>query len=343
MVFNPISLIRQLFEPRSIQVAIDPRPSSEKAKDFYYGEDILLPKANTGKRITKLSFKPYNQKQTFACGAFAASHARLIYENRETEPAVWYRSRTNYPGAGMYLKDVLKLASKASEERFNVEYTEQAFNAMPLKELFDNDRDTKYQYAQINPYDADAVWSAVSNGFPVIIAFYATNKEWVEEMYEREWTTVNLAPVRHYVTVLPNSNHEKDGKEWVSVVDSSPSNGFALRHLTKDFIKKRMYLGGGFYYPATSAPAKKVKSNPTQRVEYGQRNSGVITLQSMLNELGLMQSLHITGYYGNITARAVLTWQLANLVNADKEQLKAWEGKYWGPSSINRVKELYFN
>lgn len=340
-----ISFFKQLMSERYIDVVPDPRPSSEKAKDYIYGEDFLLPKGTSGKRVTRLPFKAYDQGGTSACGAFSAAHARRLSEGEVTFAPQWYRSRTNYAGEGMFIKDVLKLMAKANavgEIRAPARLTEDFVNMLPFVDLFNNTRDEYYEYTQIREYDVDAVWDAVGNGHPVLITFYATKNEWVEEMYEREFTTLLSAPVRHYVIALPNSNHTKDGHEWVSVIDSSPHRGFSLRQVRKDFLKKRMYLGGGFYYRVNRRKSK-VKLIPDVRCEYGQRNVAVANLQTFLNQVGLVSKDHITGYYGNITAKAVLDWQLAMIPSSEVSpmRLTEWQGKYWGPLSINIAKKLY--
>lgn len=336
-----IEILKQIFQPKFRDALVDPRTQVEKNKDYKYGEDILLARGSTNKRIKKLPFVAYKQGGTSACGAFSASHARKLVEAEDTFAPIWYRSRTNYHGEGMFLKDVLKLAAFADKvvapKEVPAKFTEQWANNLPPIDLFVNERGLGYEYIQINAYDADAVFDAVSNGHATIIGFYSTLNEWDEEMIPKDVTTLYSAAVHHFVVCLPNSTHEKDGFEWVSIVDSSPQKGFSLRHIRKDFLKQRMYLGAGFYYKIDTKE-KKVSSVPTTRVEYGQRNDGVLELQKFLLQLGLVNKNHLTGYYGNITAAAVLKWQLANIQDPNTAKLK---GYYWGPKSITTANTLY--
>lgn len=342
---NIFSLISQLFEKKTNSIAVDTRASVDKAKDYYYGEDISLPTGDENKRIKKLPFKAYDQGGTSACGAFSAAHMRKLTDGNDTDPLPWYRARTNFAGQGMFIQEVLKSAALADIMplvKRNIRLTEDLANSYAPTELFKNSRKDKFEYFQIEPYDEDAVWRTVSLGIPTLITFFATNSEWDEEVVLKDVTTLWTAPVRHYVVALPYSNHMHDGHEWVSVIDSAPNKGYSLRHVRMDFLAKRMYLGGGFFTASTTKKSK-VTSFPVLACEYGQRNINVTTLQTFLNQLGLVSKEHITGYYGNITAKAVLNWQLKNISSPKltDRQLIDWEGKNWGPASINFIKANY--
>lgn len=339
-----LELLKQLFGPKFRDAVSDPRSALEKSQDYIYGEDVLLGQGSKNKRITKLPFGPYNQWRTSACGAFAAAHLRRLMEGKTTFPPIWYRGRSNYSTPGMFLQDVLKMAALADEvnppSSVPFKYNEDWANSLPPVELYQNRDKNSYEYVQIKAYDAESVFEAVGNGIPTIIGWFSTIAEWDEEMIPKDKVTLFTAPVRHFVVCLPNSVHTKDGYRWVSVVDSSQAKGLSLRHIREDFLKQRMYLGGGFYRKVTRR-AKKVSEIPAASVEYGVRSSDVIKLQKFLYELGLVSKEHITGYYGNITAKAVLQWQLNNLKDANITQLNNWKGYYWGPASIKTAKNLY--
>lgn len=348
LITSPVTLyklFRQLIGEKISFVAEDTRSYKEQEQDYRYGDDIILPRGNTSKRITKLPFEAYRQYYTSACGAFAAGHARRLFEGTVTYPVQWYRTRINFANEGMFIQDVLKLMARASEVKPPKEIpklTEEYANAMPWMDVFNNDRADKYEYTKIEPYDANAVFDASSNNYPVLIAFYSTKEEWAEEMTPWDVVTLYTSPVRHYVIVLPNSYHIKDGTEWVSVIDSTPNKGFSLRHISKEFLMKRMYLGGGFYYPV-SKKKKKVTALPTKLCTFGERNLNVLALQVFLLEEGYMVEKHRTGYYGPITSKAVLEWQITNIKDYEIPKLIELEGKWWGPLSVKAAKLKYPN
>lgn len=346
-------LIQQARSPKFSSIAPDPRTEKEQSKDYIVGIDVALPygigSPHGAGRIEALKFQPYDQGKTSACGAFAASHARLISEDVENFALSWYRSRSNYPDQGMYLKDVLRLAAKASATPISAKYknfkpNEEEANKIQLKNLFKKERDTKYEYAKIQPYDVDSVLKAINSGYPCIVSFYSTLDEWDYEMVPKDAVILATAPVRHYVTVIPNSFHRWDDSTWVTVVDSSPHKGFSIRHLSIDFLKERMYLGGGFYYLVTTTKSD-VTSVPKERCEYLEKNTKVEKLQLFLREEGYLDAKHITGYYGDITKAAVLKWQKAHIPKSvvtplDLDEL---DGRFWGPASIDAAIKKYPN
>ena len=259
----------------------------------------------------------------------------------------WYRSRTNFKGEGMYLQDVLKMSAQADntiapDGAPTDQFTETWANSVPLLDLFNNKRKDEWEYIQIAPYNANGVWDAVSNSHAVVIGFYSTLKEWDFEVIQKEVTTLFTAAVHHFVTCIPNSIHEKDGYEWVSVVDSSLYKGYRLRHVRKDFLEKRMFLGAGFYRKILQpAPIVPVAANLS--CSYGEKNIAVVRLQKMLLDLGLLDPTSQTGYYGNLTASAVLKWQLANasLFITNPIELTRLAGRYYGKQSVDAAKKLY--
>lgn len=317
----------------------DVRTVEEKSRDYVYGQDLQLPGGSPSKRIKKLPFEAYDQQRTSSCGAHAAAHARRLETREVTFPLVWYRSRSNFPKTGMFLKDVLELLAHAktylAPANIPQRLTEEYANAMELQDVM-ADKDRTREYFSIKPYDANAVWEAVSNGFPTVISFYSTIREWGEEMVPMDEVWPSTARVRHYVVALPNSVHSREGYEWVTVVDSSRQGGFSMRHIRKDFLEQRMYHGGGFVR-ATTLKVTKPKDLPTRNCAYGDKSEAVLALQKYLVTQGLMEERHTTSYYGNITAKAVLQWQLDSIVGINVAELIYLEGKHWGPLSVKAV------
>lgn len=320
-------------------VHADVRTVEEKSRDYVYGQDIQLPGSAVGKRIKKLPLVAYNQGKTLACGAYSAAHARRLEKNEEIFPLVWYRTRSNYPGGGMFIKEVLELIAYANKFPFPTnlpeELTEDYANNLQLVPVITS-KDATREYYYIKPYDAEAVLEASTAGHSVLISFYSTEREWDEEMYPQDTVVPLTARIRHYVIVLPNSVHSQDGYEWVTVIDSSHHKGYSMRHVRKDFLEKRMFLGGGFVTRVKSKVTKP-QQLPTRQCQYGQSNEDVLELQKFLVTQGLMSSVHTTSYYGNITAKAVLAWQMDNIKNTNLGELLSLEGKHWGPLSIKAV------
>lgn len=323
----------------------DIRTVEEKSRDYVYGVDIRLPASAISKRIKKAPFEPYDQQQTSACGAYSAAHVRRLERRETTFPLVWYRARSNYGLPGMFLKDVLEMAAYADTflEPANLPsmLTEDYASSMPYTPVISN-KDKTREYFYIKPYDVEGVWEAVSNGHPTVISFYSTVGEWTEEMIPTDTVWESTARVRHYVVALPNSIHERGGHEWVTVIDSSRQGNMSLRHIRKDFLAKRMYIGGGFVTTVKTSTTKP-KTLPTHGCQFNDKSTAVLELQDYLVSQGLMDTKHRTSYYGNITAKAVLKWQVENIKNVNIAELMYLEGKHWGPLSIKTVIDKHTN
>lgn len=338
------NIISYLFGPKFHDVAPDPRSQDKKDQDHKYGLDVAAGAIKVGEKIQNLPFQPFNQYQALSCGANSAAHGRRLENGEVVSPVVWYRSRSNYSDGGMYLQDVLRLEQKAKgvpySEYPNEHYGSEAVaNKVPNIIEFDVQRDRDYGYVQINPYDGRAVFEAVSSGYAPTISFFATINEWnYQELRLKDSISLWYAPVRHFIKALPNSVYEKDGDLWLTALESSPQGGHIRREVSMQFLTNRMYIGGGYVYKKEVIPPAPATTIPDQRCNYGQRSQAVLLLQKYMYEKGRMAKQHQTGYYGPITAAAVLKWQFEFM--PEYPNLAALQGKWWGPASIEKVKKV---
>jgi len=77
---------------------------------------------------------------------------------------------------------------------------------------------------------------------------------------------------------------------------------------------------------------------PQQQAVYGEDNSNVAVLQRKLAKLGYFTHF-VTGYYGDITAQAVLAFQKDNQV-ASLLDLIWLRGRSFGPKSVEKINSL---
>lgn len=77
----------------------------------------------------------------------------------------------------------------------------------------------------------------------------------------------------------------------------------------------------------------------TKSLSYGQSSSDIKSLQDILRFEGLFNNAS-TGYFGPVTATAVLAFQKKYKVSSDKE-LNALQGKKVGPLTLKKLNELY--
>jgi hypothetical protein len=244
----------------------------------------------------------------------------------------------------MFLQEVLRMEQKAKTVDYSAypnesHTTEAEANRIPNIVEFDEKRDEEYGYVQIQPYNAYAVLEAISAGHAPTVSFFATLTEWsFAELVPREKLSLWVAPVRHYVKALPNSVYKKGGDYWFSALESSPYGGHNRREIPLRFLAERMYLGAGYVYKKDVPKPKPATTMPDERCEFGQRGNAVLKLQTYLFEKGRMARQHLTGFYGPITAAAVLKWQLEHLpTSLNVAELR---GRWWGPASIQKAREI---
>lgn len=109
-------------------------------------------------------------------------------------------------------------------------------------------------------------------------------------------------------------------------------------------IKGLVYVRSTMPKPVIPTPEPAVPSAPkykfTQKLQFGSRGTEVAKAQELLQRLGCFPaSVKPTGYYGLVTKKAVLAFQLKyNLDNP--VSLNAWGGAYWGARSIAKANEL---
>jgi len=78
---------------------------------------------------------------------------------------------------------------------------------------------------------------------------------------------------------------------------------------------------------------------PTSKCKIGDTSPSVLNLQKYLANKKYLNPEHCTGYYGVLTSKAVLIWQLERWQQFDGgvKELLELEGKYWGAKSVSLV------
>jgi len=334
---------------------IDTRPQKEKRKDLV-ADEVMLPRSATPFIETEpreLTATVYSQEQTSSCVPHGFLTA-LEYEGLIPVGAISqlraYRKRANFPNPGSGAVDmwnkILDGQSPLQEAPVTPRMTEAMANAMqlikgdPLIKPFRYFSFDKLYYYTKNTQDNYRVAVAVASGKAVPIFIFATYDEWA-----REWVTVrtkglkgNEAEVSHCVTIIPYGTFVKNGKRWFTIHDSAPFGGYHKRHVEFDefFMERGFYAGEVFPIEAPVTPPILLPVLPTALCKRGDRGNPVRDLQTYLISNGYLEPQYNTGFYGRLTADAVLWWQLERWDKFDVKipQLLAWKGEYWGHGSI---------
>lgn len=268
------------------------------------------------KALGAIKYSIRNQKQTSSCGAHAGELALSILTNQLHEQAFIYRNRANYKNEGMYHYDIGNiLVNKGACLSQDIPKDEKVYNDYVItdeisKEALDY-RINSYVVFSDDEYTIDDIAYVVNDlKMPLILFVYWNGKEWSSEKPGAigELKTQD-AQYHHYVTVLPNSAYKFKGTKFVIIQDSAHFGGFAIRHISEDFINKRMYTA---LYPLE---LKKKEGKPKvytfeQDLKYGDKGEEVIRLQKALKSLGFFPSnIECTGSYLGITRQAVKDFQ----------------------------------
>ncbi len=338
----------------------DSRPVVQQEKD-YSTQEI----ASTGvgvevfknKQIKKFSIAEFNQWYVGSCVPHGFI-TQLIYEGVITEEQAKgmflrvYRKRFNYPGAGSNGVDMFNQIRSGQSTDFPTpeKFREAMANAMPYilgTKLIKDFNFFLYQDKKTYKWLVDDIPADIAAGKAVSIFFWATDEEWSKEYVEVIDANYPLnadSEVRHCVCLVPKGDFTKDGKRWLTVQDSAKFGKRGMRYVEFDlFLKSRLYFAAKVYAAGDiPVPPPVVAVDPILPCEQGDRGDAVLALQNFLIKESKLGSEFATGYYGAITAKAVLWWQLEhwNDFTSNIPTLLDWGGKYWGNQSIEVFKKL---
>lgn len=258
-----------------------------------------------------------------------------------------YRKRSNYPVPGSIGVDMLDKIRAGQSGDFPTPpgFTEAKATTMDLILGDKVIKDFKYfQHLDAKGVqDFTLVPPDVAQGKAVAIFIFATEEEWSEESVEiksPDLARANAA-VTHCVCLVPNGDFTENGKQWLTVHDSAKFGGRHLRYITYDFLLKRAYFSAKVYAAGSlpTVPNDHTNMKPNTPCQFNDTSDAVKDLQSFLASQGKLQPYLVTGFYGPLTAKAVLWWQLENWNKffGGVPKLLDLGGKYWGEQSISAM------
>ena len=329
----------------------DPRAEEEKQKDWQ-ADEVLLPTASRWdkKPISELKANPiWSQNGSGSCVAMTKARQVSIEIKRKTgewidfSPAFIYQRRVNQ-GEGMWVANANDIVAKQGttlEALMNSQnLSEDEINLVPetsvAKAIAEGIKIACQSYLYV-PADMDKIAQALDKGHGVGILLYADFDEYNEKPEARKKLLYTDAQIKHMVTAVDYFLSE-DGERCLWIEDSwGIGHGLGGRRIfTEDFVKERVRLAD--YFDEFNLDVKIENSYSfKENLQFGQRNDEIKKLQKFLKERGFFPvNQEATGYYGNITAKAVLGWQLDNKVDSE-ETLKRLDGHYFGPKSRQAI------
>lgn len=339
---------------------IDTRPIEKKNKDYQFSEIV----ASTNPVIWQTKsesewriFPIFNQFDTNMCVSFTVAKQLGIQsfinegEYIDFSKAHLYERRSNKPSAGMGSDDGYNIVRKEG-------ITLEQLYPTPSKNNDGKDLRIKKssnlvgQIFKIDAYlsverDIDTIASIIqTTGKGVMVWFWGNYKEWNQEVPKilDKTQTLYTAVVRHSVTAVDFFLYK--GKKALLIEDSwgikTGNNG--RRIITEDFFNARNYYAGhimNFKFENDELNISEPKFNITKSVSFGDNNIDVGQLQQMLRYEGLFPvNTQTTTYYGAITAKAVMDWQLKHGVDSP-EVIGNLQGRYFGQKSLKKFRQLY--
>lgn len=343
---------------------IDERSDEEKAKDFKFAEIVVSAAlVNWIQKEETRRFPIFDQDGSGSCVAqTVAKMAGIMYAQANDDEYVHfsathvYQRRWNKPSGGMNGVDALDIARQGVTLE----------QLVPSQRMTDNQMDSavieKYKqdvgkifgwsnYVILPNKDIDAIASVIQEtGKGVMVWFYFNYKEWKRDMptvIDKNMDLRGGSTLRHSVTAV-DYTLLPDGSKALIIEDSwgNDTGIEGQRIITEDFFKARNWFAAhamnfAFENPYDSAPG----GNFTRNLEFTEevtQDDDVVDLQNILKYEGMFPAnVQSTGYYGNITAKAVLAWQLKFMPEYGENELIALAGKIVGPATRAALNKKY--
>lgn len=307
---------------------LDTRSDEEKARDYSMEELVAnYAPVEWRERETKdwRSFPIYDQGSSGSCVAQSMRKIISIYFKENTgffpnlSASHIYQRRQNRPAEGMAGIDAFKIAQAGvTLEEF-----------VPSHRMTDAQMDSAVvhpfmaevgktfaigSYLTVRP-DFETVASLIQKTKKgVMVWFYFTRKEWSAKPTVEDPSLNLYAPstLRHSVVAVDAFLY--NGKKYLLIEDSWGLDAAmqGRRLISEEFFKARCFFVGHFMQFKFEEPVKEILSKPFDTdLEIGVRSDEVRRLQEVLQMLGhFPNNVEATGYYGNVTATAVGSFQV---------------------------------
>lgn len=301
------------------QGAVDNR--EDKSKDFHWSElyasgNVVFPER------ASFGYTPRNQDGSSSCVAQTTAKMLEVWDfKHDNTPTVYsakpiYSHRTNKPALGMSFIDAFSFTknqgSYFEKDVPSQNLSEESMNDSTLTATPQLERPTTYLSM---PVDFYAVASEIDRSGAVMVWVKCSYEEWNQDIPEGD---SDSEAVRHSVCVVDKITWR--GTEYLVLEDSwgvFPRNTTiplkdGQRAITKKFFDKHCYFAGCFISFSLDGTIKP-HHTWTQIMKYGQTSDDIKLLQDVLKYEKLFPSNQTsTGFFGGITAHALIKWQVAH-------------------------------
>lgn len=332
----------------------DPRLDFQKEKD-YQAEEVFCfaPEAFQWKEKAEADWHKYpifNQDGSSSCVAQAVTKALGIENYLEEGKFVHYSARdiysqrSNFPSKGMWFQDGMSIGYKKGAT------LEQLMLSQGLNEVTMNNGDDRKQidkeialigkggnYLTLN-VNIDTIAQVIEpTGKPVVLGVKFGDNEWNRVIPK---ILVDKSQANYGHAIVATNAFLYKGKKALLIEDSwgVKSGKDGRRIITEDWFNLNRIIAAHCYLELRNdwrnsedklAPSHKFKVD----LKFNTKNDDNVMLQECLKYEGIFPSnVDSTGYYGNITARAVYEYQVKYKV-APLDELDLLKGRLVGPAT----------
>lgn len=314
---------------------------------------MLLPKSEVEWR----KYPIRNQLSTSSCVAHSVAKSlginNFLEEGKylDLSPRFIYAHRSNKPGEGMIAEDSAKIVNvHGCPLEVQVPFINSESEMNKIDDVTEYDKQTALiaktkGVVYFKPNDIDTIANYIEATGRSVNVFVQFNYN--------EWTDVPVMKggpfnCRHCIP-LTNGILYKQDTSCVAEDSWGPSYGKGGRRiLTRDWFESgRVYEAYAFEdvqnnwrdVDLSSVIKPKYKFNNIMKL--GERNDDILALQKCLKSIGFFpETQEPTGYYGGITANAVLQFALKYLPEHKQEVLLV-NGKSVGKKTLSKLNEIF--
>lgn len=338
---------------------VDGRTESDKLKDYLFSEIVSSPDPVNWvekKKSDYRKFPIFSQNGSGSCVAQTGAKILGISYFLKNKTYVHfsathlYQRRKNKPNGGMAGVDAFNII----REGVTLE------ELVPSQSMTDKEMDgiviPKYKddvgkifkvsnFIILPSGDIDTIASVIQKtGKGVMVWFYFQRSEWTDVPTVKNTSLVRGASTtsRHSVTAVDFTLYK--GKKALVIEDSWGVNAGigGQRIITEDFFKARNWFAGYLMeFKFEEVEVVKPKYFFQNDLTFGMTNNdSVKALQEVLQNLGYFpKNTSCTGYYGAITATAVVKFQTER-TKISASEIKSLAGKKVGPKTREALNNL---
>lgn len=310
----------------------DPRSEEEKTKDYQHEEVYMASKLNWDRSLDGCPvYSVRDQDGSSSCVAQSGAKALETILGQVMSAHPIYRRRKNFSNLGMWLQDCGDIIRNLGTTTESIDPSQGLSEQEMNKDITVDTLISGFNYAFCN--DIDQIAQAIERYKHCLVTIGFNYDEYVE--FEKPIS--NGKPANSYHCLCAIYYFTDENGEKCIVADESWGANHKRRIFTESYLNARKT--GAMYFLPKPAPIDKPKFTFQNPMSFGQSNYSIKMLQDILRYEGLF-SVKSTGFFGTITANALLKWQIKHQV-ASPEELNALKGQRAGVKTIAKLNEIY--